>query len=75
MTPLSRYNAYVSQLLAAGINLVPFACPCCKEPLKTLPAPEGETWDTFATCPHCEDLFHKVTTGNVVLVGRCPRVI
>ncbi|EAW2493112.1 hypothetical protein AXL65_02475 [Salmonella enterica subsp. enterica] len=75
MNAIERYKAFIARLEANGAELLDFACPCCKEPLKTQAAPEGATWDTFSSCPHCNDLFQKITTGKVVQVGRCPRVI
>lgn len=71
---LKRYTKHIAQLEANGVELVKFNCPDCHEELKTLPAPEGEVWDTFSTCPHCDELFQKITRGRVVEAGRCPRV-
>lgn len=60
----ATYQAQVKRLKAKGVKLVACSCPKCTKIIKTLPAPQGETWDSMAQCPHCEALFMKVTKGR-----------
>lgn len=59
-----RYSEYKDRLRASGVKLVSFDCPCCSEIIDTKPAPKGETWDTMATCPHCEGMYKLFTEGG-----------
>ncbi|WP_153785287.1 hypothetical protein [Pseudomonas sp. EMN2] len=61
---LQRYTDTIATLEAKGISLVVFQSPCCNTAIKTLPAPEGASWDSTSQCPHCEAVYMKITTGR-----------
>lgn len=63
-TTLGRYNFAIERLKANGYKLLAFQCPACKKEIQTQAAPEGEKWDSFAECPHCESFFAKITQGG-----------
>ena len=66
-TMLEQYQDHIATLEANGTPLVDFKCPCCGEALKTMAAPSGESWDTTASCPHCDGIYFKMTTGRKVV--------
>lgn len=63
MTLLEKVEKYNLGLKARGIPMTSFDCPRCGGEIETQTAPPGETWDTLATCPHCERLYFKITKG------------
>lgn len=65
-TNLSQYEAQIAQLEANGVTLVAYSCPHCAKELKTMAAPSGESWDSTAACPHCNEFYFKITTGRKV---------
>ncbi|ENE5752052.1 hypothetical protein ACFLMW_003756 [Salmonella enterica] len=75
MSKLKTYHAHIATLVANGSPLVSFSCPDCQEVIQAMAAPKGETWDTFATCPHCDELYYRIITHDSVKTSRVPRVI
>lgn len=72
-TLFSRYTSFIERAKAGHTTLVQFSCPSCKQDIETIPAPEGEVWDSLSTCPHCETLFMKVISGfsvEATLLGK-----
>lgn len=63
---MADYRQYVQRVESRGEKLICFKCPDCHQSIKTLPAPDGEVWDTISTCPHCERSFIKITHGKNV---------
>jgi len=63
---MSNYKSYIARIIKNGGALVTFNCPVCEKTIKTLHATEGEVWNTFSTCPYCENLFIKITTEEKV---------
>jgi hypothetical protein len=37
--------------------------------IETLAPPEGDLWDTLATCPHCEGTFSSVLHNRVEAIS------
>lgn len=67
MTPsLEQYTQRIAQLEANGIELATYSCPHCAKELKSMCAPAGETWDSTAACPHCNEFYFKITTGRKI---------
>lgn len=63
-TLFKQYTDYNDRLKSQGIKLISFNCPCCSKPIETMPAPEGDVWDSLSTCPHCDRMFMKITNGK-----------
>jgi Zn finger protein HypA/HybF involved in hydrogenase expression len=57
------YEDYFARLRQRGEPITEYRCPDCDQPIMTRAAPYGEVWDTLATCPHCEGLHMKITSG------------
>lgn len=66
MSLKQEYQAFIAKVRNDGGRLLNFPCPCCQEEIETLAAPDGDVWDTLATCPHCEGVFIKVATSTQV---------
>ena len=67
-----KYQEYIDKLEARGMAVAIYACPDCKEEIKTQAAPADEYWDTLATCPHCEGMHLKITNGSKARAIRNP---
>ncbi|AUV05506.1 hypothetical protein V8X86_000801 [Escherichia coli] len=61
-----EYQEFIAKVRKDGGRLLPFPCPLCREKIETLAPPEGDLWDTLATCPHCEGTFFKRATATKV---------
>lgn len=61
-----KHEEFIARVKANGGKTVQYAAPCCGGMVEDRLAPEGETWDTLTTCPHCEKTFFKVTTSSKV---------
>lgn len=64
MTLKERHEDYIARLRARGDEITNYECPDCGGVIDTMAAPEGESWDTLSTCPHCEGLHMKFTNGS-----------
>lgn len=64
------YKTYTLSLKNNGARTTTFKCPSCEQELITLAAGKGEVWDSFSTCPYCEQVFMKVTDGDNVTVRK-----
>jgi uncharacterized Zn finger protein (UPF0148 family) len=64
MSLKQQYEDYIARLRTRGDDITNYECPDCGAVIDTKAAPEGESWDTLSTCPHCEGLHMKFTTGN-----------
>lgn len=60
------HQRFISMAKLSGAKILTFSCPACLEDIETPAPPDGEVWDSFATCPHCSALFFKVATNVVV---------
>ena len=60
------YTEYNDQLKAKGIQLTKYPCPCCGMDIEGQPAAKCEVWDTLSSCPHCDDIYLKVSDGEKV---------
>lgn len=56
-----RHNEYIAKCAARGDKLLTYTVPCCGGEMQDIAAPEGQTWDTLATCPHCGECYIKIT--------------
>lgn len=56
-----RHEEWLAKCAARGDRLLTYTAPCCGRPLRDRAAPEGQTWDTMATCPHCGEHYLKIT--------------
>ncbi|HGT9857414.1 TPA: hypothetical protein ACM5DY_004485 [Escherichia coli] len=63
---MNVYKNYIDEAKLKGVKFVSFHCPKCNQEIETQIAQRGEVWDSFSTCPHCEALFMKITSGSVV---------
>jgi ssDNA-binding Zn-finger/Zn-ribbon topoisomerase 1 len=64
MSLKQQYENYIARLRARGDEITNYECPDCGGVIDTKAAPEGESWDTLSTCPHCEALHMKSTNGS-----------
>jgi len=60
-----RYLAYWADNKTPVLE---FTCPyrACATTLKVAKPPRGDTWDSMATCPHCERDFYYIATNRKV---------
>lgn len=61
-----RYDEYIARCKDSGKPLIGYPCPHCRVTIETLRAPDGEVWDTFSSCPHCDEIHFKITRGGEV---------
>lgn len=61
---LAYYLAAVQGLKAKGAKLLAYGCPHCRKILKTLAAPQGDTWDSLSKCPHCDKVYMRFTQNR-----------
>ena len=61
-----KYLEYVDRYKSKFGDMISFDCPSCGEIILTAPSPEGETWNSFSTCPHCDHSYMKYVSGNKV---------
>lgn len=66
-----KHEAFITKIKADGGKTLEFKAPCCGAEIEDRAAPKGETWDTLTTCPHCGELFIKVTT-SIKIAGAIP---
>lgn len=57
---------YLAKWKAEGKPVLSYEAPCCGSPLETTAPSDGETWDSFTTCPQCGELHFKVVTAKDV---------
>lgn len=60
---LQKYHEYNARLREQGTRMLTFQCPNqgCGNDIEVQAAPKGDTWDTLTTCPHCEQMFFRIT--------------
>lgn len=56
-----RHDEWLAKAAARGDKLLTYKVPCCGGGMQDRAAPEGEVWDTLATCPHCGGHYLKIT--------------
>ena len=61
-----KHEEYIARVKANGGKTLTFTAPCCGKPVEDRTAGKDETWDTLATCPHCETVYWKVATENEI---------
>lgn len=69
MTLKKQYDEYVARRKASGGAFVTYACPACNNGIETPEPPQGEQWDSAASCPHCLAL-HMMVARHGQAVGR-----
>ena len=64
-TVKERYLAYWADNKTPVLE---FTCPfrSCATLIKVAKPPRGDTWDSLATCPHCEREFFYIATNRKV---------
>jgi hypothetical protein len=67
MSLLQEHRQYIAACKVRGEKTLTYIPPCCGQSIEDRAANEGETWDTLATCPHCEGLFFKVATAKQIV--------
>lgn len=63
-----KHEEYISSVKASGAKTLTYPAPCCGGQIEDRAANTGETWDSLRTCPHCGELFMKVST-DVEITG------
>lgn len=64
-----KHAEYIAKVKATGGKTLKYVTPCCGKGVEDPAAGKGETWDTLATCPHCEALYWKVTTSRKIVAS------
>lgn len=67
---LSEYEKFIKRCRDHGVPLLSFNCPHCGGATETPAATDGGTWDTMASCPHCDGLYIKLVDRHSVLTKR-----
>ncbi|WP_153117405.1 hypothetical protein [Rhodocyclus tenuis] len=62
-----QHEEYLARVKAKGAKTLTFVTPCCGKTVEDMAAHAGETWDTLATCPHCETIYWKVATDSEIV--------
>ena len=65
-----QYLDYIAKLESAGKPITSYVYPECQGAIKTQAAPAGQAWDTLSSCPHCDELHLKLTTGTTAWAVR-----
>ena len=60
------HDAYIDRVRSYGRKILLYSVPCCGRTVEGIAALPGEEWRTGATCPHCAQLYLKVSTEDVV---------
>ncbi len=61
-----EHEAWIANWKASGRNARGYSAPCCHRRIETAAPSNGETWDSFVTCPHCGSLHFKFVTAKSV---------
>lgn len=62
---LEQHIAFIAKARAHGYKVASYTTPCCKATLETR-MPSSGKWDALTTCPHCGDMFMKITTPTEI---------
>lgn len=66
---LKAHDAYMGRWKAEGKPFLMYITPCCGRKMDSAsPANQGETWDSFTTCPHCDSTYYKRVSFRTVFV-------
>ncbi len=60
------HQQYLAVMRAEGASLLSYQTPCCGGTVQTPAAPEGNTWDSAATCIHCGSVYWRAVTDTTV---------
>ena len=60
------HEAYITRVRSYGRKILLYTTPCCRRTVEGIAALPGEEWRTGATCPHCAQLYLKVSTEEAI---------
>lgn len=76
--PGPYYCFWLATAIGKKTPLAYYDCPHCSANIATLIPPNGDVWDTFATCPYCDGMYLKVVKNiefvPVVEITKMPEV-
>lgn len=61
-----KHDEFIAKVKAAGKKTLIYTAPCCGKSIEDPAAPKGDWWDTLATCPHCNEIYMKVSTSTSI---------
>ena len=73
MNLAEAHAKYITRAREAGKIILAYRIPACGHRAESIAAPDGEYWDTVATCIVCGALYIKITEGSRVTALEMPK--